>query len=212
MIFQGGGPDPCPPLGPRMPKAVKKSEHTEQWKQKDRKTCWSFLDLRRQPDRSTYMWAMIVGIHQSRSDSGASSGIPGITLILVALLSKKNGRLFFGAIWINQTYLDDSTNLYMSRVLRFPTMWYVRPAKPQISLRISAVWSEPLLVALIFHECQATDWTSFGVSKLKRRLHRLVWVYTCQNATLFEITCGDSYTNEDDVSSIPEPVWEPYPK
>ena len=27
-----------------------------------------------------------------------------------------------------------------------------------------------------------------GVSKLKRRLHRLVWVYTFQNATLLEIT------------------------
>ena len=64
--------------------------------------------------------------------------------------------------------------------MRFPTMWYVRPAKPQISLRICAVWSEPLLVACIFYECLATDWTSLGVSKLKRRLHRLVWVYTCQ--------------------------------
>ena len=29
--------------------------------------------------------------------------------------------------------------------MRFPTMWYVRPAKSQISLCISAVWSEPLL-------------------------------------------------------------------
>ena len=28
-----------------------------------------------------------------------------------------------------------------------PTMWCVQPAKPQISLRICAVWSEPLLVA-----------------------------------------------------------------
>ena len=27
----------------------------------------------------------------------------------------------------------------MSRDIRFPTMWYVRPAKPQISLRIRAV-------------------------------------------------------------------------
>ena len=36
------------------------------------------------------------------------------------------------------------------------------------------------------------SWTSFGVSKLKRRLHRLVWVYTCQNATLLEITCHGS--------------------
>ena len=35
----------------------------------------------------------------------------------------------------------------MSQCMRFPTMWYVRPAKPQISLRICAVCSEPLLVA-----------------------------------------------------------------
>ena len=30
---------------------------------------------------------------------------------------------------------------------------------------------------------------TFAVSKLNRRLHRLVWVYTRQNATLLEITC-----------------------
>ena len=29
----------------------------------------------------------------------------------------------------------------------FPTVWYVRPATPQTSLRIRADWSEPLLVA-----------------------------------------------------------------
>ena len=52
-----------------------------------------------------------------------------------------------------------------------------------------------LLVAWIFYDCWATDWTSFGVSKLKRRLHRLVWVYTCQNATLLEITCRGSNFN-----------------
>ena len=56
----------------------------------------------------------------------------------------------------------------MSRGMRFPTMWYVQSAKPQISLRIWAVWSEPLLVARIFYEFKATDWTSFGVSELKR--------------------------------------------
>ena len=37
--------------------------------------------------------------------------------------------------------------------MRFPIMWYVRPAKSQISLRIRAVWSEHLLVAWIFYEC-----------------------------------------------------------
>ena len=83
---------------------------------------------------------------------------------------------------------------YLSRGMGFPTMWYVRPAKPQISLRIRAVWSEPLLVAWIFYECKATDRKPFGVSKLKRRLHRLVWVYNCQNATLLEITCHGSFT------------------
>ena len=55
----------------------------------------------------------------------------------------------------------------MSRDKRFPTMWYVRPATTQISLPEHAVWSEPLLVALIFYACYATVWTSFGVSKLK---------------------------------------------
>ena len=39
------------------------------------------------------------------------------------------------------------------------------------------------------------DRTSFGVSKLTRKLHRLVWIYTCQNATLLEITFHSSYTH-----------------
>ena len=33
-------------------------------------------------------------------------------------------------------------------------------------------------------------------SKLKRRLQRLVQVYTCQNATLLEITCHGSFVGE----------------
>ena len=56
--------------------------------------------------------------------------------------------------------------------MRFPTMWYVRPAKPQM---------RSLLVALLFYDSWATDRTTFKVSKLKRRL-------TCQNTTLLEIT------------------------
>ena len=40
-----------------------------------------------------------------------------------------------------------------SQYMKFPTMWYVRPAKPQISLHIGAVWLEPLLVAWLFYEC-----------------------------------------------------------
>ena len=50
-------------------------------------------------------------------------------------------------------------------------MWYVRPGKAQTSLRICSVWSEPLLVAWMFYDSKATDRTSFGVAKLKMRLH-----------------------------------------
>ena len=42
----------------------------------------------------------------------------------------------------------------------------------------------------------STDRTSFGISKLKRRLQRLIWVYTCQNPTLLEITCQGSFKLE----------------
>ena len=79
----------------------------------------------------------------------------------------------------------------MSQCMRFPTMWYVRPAKPQISLRRRAVWSEPVLVAWIFYENKATG--------RKRRLHWLVRVYTCQITTLLEITCCDSNVSEYDL-------------
>ena len=37
--------------------------------------------------------------------------------------------------------------------IRFPTMWYVRPANAQTSLRLRVVWSEPLLVAWICYDC-----------------------------------------------------------
>ena len=35
-------------------------------------------------------------------------------------------------------------------------------------------------------------WVLSYWAKLERRLHRLVWVYSCQNATLLEITCRGS--------------------
>ena len=57
---------------------------------------------------------------------------------------------------------------------------------------IRAVWSEPLLIAWVYYDCLATDWTPFGVSKLNRRLQRLVRVYTCQNVKLLEISCRGS--------------------
>ena len=86
----------------------------------------------------------------------------------------------------------------LSRDMRFPTMWYVRPAKAQINQRIRAVWSESLLVCWILYGSLATDWTSFGVSKLKGGRP----VYTCQNATLLEITCDDVATEMEYSMSV----------
>ena len=54
-------------------------------------------------------------------------------------------------ITVMQRLMPNKTQL--SQSMRFPTMWHVRPAKPQISLRIYAVWSEPLLVVLVLYEC-----------------------------------------------------------
>ena len=63
--------------------------------------------------------------------------------------------------------------VYVSHDMRFPTMWYVRPAKAQTSLRIRAVWSEPLLLAWIFYECWATQFLSSkgGYTGLSQSAH-----------------------------------------
>ena len=89
--------------------------------------------------------------------------------------------------WSRVLILGICLKHFMSHGMRFPALWHARPAKAQTSLRIRAFWSEHLLVAWIFHDCWTTGRISFGVSKLNMGLHRLVWVYTCQNVTLLEI-------------------------
>ena len=73
-------------------------------------------------------------------------------------------------------------------------MWYVRPAKAQTSLRIRVASDQSLCSSLEF-AMSVKLLTSFGVSKLKRRLHMLVCVYTCQNTTVLEITCHGLITS-----------------
>ena len=62
-------------------------------------------------------------------------------------------KVFFQKL--NAQSLSRISHVYtlMSRGMIFPTMWNVRPAEPQISLRICTVWSAPLLVAWIFYDC-----------------------------------------------------------
>ena len=109
------------------------------------------------------------------------------------IYQQQNSKQIYQQQNSKQSYRQQySEHIYMSHDMRFLTIWYMRPAKSQISLRIPSVWSEPLLVYWIFYESWATDWTLFGVSKLIRRLHRLVWVYICQNTTLLKITSPGS--------------------
>ena len=107
----------------------------------------------------------------------------------------KREKMFCKVIW----------RLHLSCNMRPPSMWYVRPAKSQISLRICAVWSEPFLVARIFNECQATGRTPPGASNLKGRPHRLAQVYTCQNATWLEITCRGQFMPRREKTCLRDP-------
>ena len=94
------------------------------------------------------------------------------------------------------SFLDFTRNYERTNGIFVPWMGLVWPANTQTSLCMRTDWSEPLLVALIFYDCSASNWTSWWVFKLKRRLHRLIWVYTCQKKpTLLEITCRCSFDN-----------------
>ena len=65
--------------------------------------------------------------------------MPHSGLASLEYVTQKDGYDF--VVWLS------CTGSFMSQCMRFTTMWCVRPAKPQMSLRIRAVWSEPLLVA-----------------------------------------------------------------
>ena len=51
----------------------------------------------------------------------------------------------------NQNYNCCSSIKHMSRDMRFPTMWYVRPAKPQISLKGGCTGSSESILVKISH-------------------------------------------------------------
>ena len=80
---------------------------------------------------------------------------------------------------------------YLSHSMRFLTMWYVRPAKAQtiLSSLIRAFFSLEYSMTVMLLTAHHLEFQS-----LKRGLHKLVGVYTCQNATLLEISCHASFS------------------
>ena len=70
-------------------------------------------------------------------------------------------------LWVLKRDISFKQPKHMSRDMRFPTMWYVRPQSAHTHSLIRAFASGLNIL-------YATDQTSFGVSKLKKKLHRLV--------------------------------------
>ena len=62
----------------------------------------------------------------------------------------------------------------MSPDILFPSMWYVRPAKGSDQPAHMRSLIRAFASCLNFYHSLATDQTSFGVSKLKKRLHRVL--------------------------------------
>ena len=67
-------------------------------------------------------------------------------LVLVASSSRRSVPVLFACYKFRFSPVEDHIQT-LGRDMRFPTMWYVRPAKAHTSLCILAVRSEPLLVA-----------------------------------------------------------------
>ena len=62
----------------------------------------------------------------------------------------------------------------MNHGMRFPTMWYVRPARAQTSLRVRAVRSEPLLVSYLEYSMRVKLLTGHHLEFLSLKVG-----YTC---------------------------------
>ena len=67
-------------------------------------------------------------------NGGKRAKIKGAVGTQSGFLQKKQKKNFIVLFGCKSSYQG-----YMSRTMKFPTMWYVRPAKDQISLPIRAV-------------------------------------------------------------------------
>ena len=94
--------------------------------------------------------------------------------------------------WLQYKWCLENWIRHISRDMRFSTMWYVRPAKPQISLRIRAVWSELLIVAWIFYDVKLLTEHHLEILSLKGGCAGSSESSLVENATSLEITCRGS--------------------
>ena len=103
-------------------------------------------------------------------------------------------KISFFLHWISLNKMASAVNFWM-----WAATWDFQQCGMcyQQTLRPAYPYGQSALIRA-FARCLNILWllsyrpTSFGVSKLKKRLHRLVWVYLCQKASLLEITCCGS--------------------
>ena len=112
----------------------------------------------------------------------ASEGKPW-TYIFLEKKEKKIDRPSYLELWYKYSLgkphwcTSDETHKHMSQRMTKPTKLLVRPAKTQISLDISPVWSESLLSAWRKLGSLATHWTHSQKSDQTRQMPRLIWVF-----------------------------------
>ena len=84
-----------------------------------------------------------------------------------------SGRSLFADL----RYFYPSSGSYVSRNMRKPNFWYVRPTKTQIRLRILAVWSESSLSASRNFASLAIQNAPSEDSDQTARMRRLIWIF-----------------------------------
>ena len=147
---------------------------------------WQYCLLKRNTNAVDLMYYMTThpGVAQNRKKDQRSSifcdgkqclsnspEISGITFYFIILFYYHVFKSLFNRSLSRfySTYIYYNNRSSCVNYVLIISMWYVRSAKPQISLRICTVWSEPLLVAWKISPC--------GSLSLPQSVTRMVFSY-----------------------------------
>ena len=90
----------------------------------------------------------------------------------------------------------------LSRLMTKPTKWHMRPAKSQISLGISPVWSESSLSTWKKLGSLVTHWAHSEDSDQTGRTLMLIWDFAWRAVILFVLSWGGSIADIDGVIQL----------
>ena len=124
----------------------------------------------------------------SRSSMRASTANDRMATTYTTVESQGNTATYCSTV-DNRVSSDHRSNIdtHLRQCMRFPTMWYVQPAKPLLVVEYSTIVK--LLTELHLEFLSLKDAAEVSLKDAAEA----VQVYTCQNATLLEITCTGSF-------------------